>query len=175
MAEEEDSRPGSGSADESDDDGPPESGEGVFSLGPVSRYEGEWRRFGSTIKRHGQGRFTTDGFSYEGDFAEDLFHGHGILRWPEGQEYDGDFCQGQIEGEGEILFLDGSRYKGQWVAGRMHGTGTFSTLDDQHWTGEWYHGMSTCPIFPQLLPVPAEEEEEIVVEDEEIVVEKEGE
>ena len=137
----------------------PENGSDVFNLGNA-KYEGEWKRFEGGIKRHGKGVFTTDEFTYEGDFENDLFHGKGKLTFHEGTVYIGDFVRGQINGEGDMTFLDGSRYKGQWRNGRMHGIGTFYTLDDQHWTGAWCHGMSSCPIFPQMLADTNEEEEE---------------
>ena len=137
----------------------PENGNDVFNLGG-SKYEGEWKRFEGVVKRHGKGVFTTEQFTYEGDFEEDLFHGNGTLTTQEGTVYTGDFCRGQITGKGHITFVDGSEYTGQWRNGRMHGIGTFHTIDGQSWTGAWCHGMSACPIFPQALPEPTEEEEE---------------
>ena len=137
----------------------PENGTDTFNLG-AAKYEGEWKRFESGIKRHGKGTFTTEEFVYEGDFEEDLFHGEGTLTYQEGTSYIGEFMRGQMTGHGEMTFLDGSRYKGQWRNGRMHGIGTFYTLDGQQWTGAWCHGMSTCPIFPQIPAEPTEEEEE---------------
>jgi hypothetical protein len=144
----------------------PESGQGTFVTGSGARYDGDWKRFEGGIRRHGRGEFATDQFTYNGDFQEDRFHGRGTLRWAAGECYVGEFSQGDINGEGEMLFLDGSRYRGQWRSGRMHGVGTFMTVDNQRWTGQWCHGMSTCPIFPQVLPPPPQEEEEEFVQPE---------
>jgi hypothetical protein len=138
----------------------PENGHDAFTLPSGTRYEGDWKRFETGIKRHGKGEFIAADFSYRGDFEDDLFHGNGELQYASGLIYIGEFFRGNLHGLGDITFLDGSRYKGQWRNGRMHGIGTFSTVDGKQWTGPWCHGMSTCPIFPQLLPVTAEEEEE---------------
>jgi hypothetical protein len=143
-----------------DPDAPAEHGRDAFTSPSGARYEGDWKRFEGGIKRHGKGEFTTPDFSYAGDFEEDLFHGVGQLQYASGLIYVGEFEHGSIHGEGEITFLDRSRYKGQWRNGRMHGIGTYYTIDGKQWTGQWCHGMSTCPIFPQLLPVSNEEEEE---------------
>jgi hypothetical protein len=143
----------------------PENGHDTFTSASGARYEGEWKRFEGVVKRHGKGEYTTDDFSYQGDFEEDLFHGHGTLAWQNGEAYGGEFAKGDINGQGEMAFLDGSRYIGQWRDGRMHGIGTFLTVDGKKWTGAWCHGMSTCPIFPQVLPPPPQEEEEEVWEE----------
>lgn len=138
----------------------PENGHDIFTTQTGARYEGDWKRFEGVVKRHGKGEFKTEDFVYEGDFEEDLFHGHGILKYSEGSVYEGEFIHGQITGEGQMVFADNSIYRGQWRNGRMHGIGTFQTIDGQSWTGAWCHGMSTCPIFPQMIPEPVEEEEE---------------
>jgi hypothetical protein len=144
----------------------PESGHGTFVTSSGARYDGDWKRFDGVIKRHGRGEFATDEFTYDGDFQDDRFHGRGTLRWAASNSYSGDFAWGAINGEGEMLFLDGSKYRGQWRNGRMHGIGTFTTVNDQRWTGQWCHGMSTCPIFPQVLPPPPQEEEEELQQEE---------
>jgi hypothetical protein len=138
----------------------PENGHDVFTSPSGARYEGDWKRFETGVKRHGKGEFTNPDFTYVGDFEEDLFHGAGEIQYTSGLVYVGEFAHGQIHGEGEIAFLDRSRYKGQWRNGRMHGIGTYYTIDGRQWTGQWCHGQSTCPIFPQMLPPSNEEEEE---------------
>ncbi|OHT02548.1 hypothetical protein TRFO_30276 [Tritrichomonas foetus] len=143
----------------------PESGCDIFNAANGGRYEGEWKRFDGVIKRHGHGVYSTEEIVYEGDFSEDVFHGDGVLKFTDGMCYQGQFKNGRINGEGEMLFLDGSRYKGQWRNGRMHGIGTYFTIDNQQWTGTWCHGMSSCPIFPQMIPEVNEEEEEEEMQD----------
>jgi hypothetical protein len=144
----------------------PENGHDIFTYSTGARYEGDWKRFETGIKRHGQGEFASEEFSYKGGFEDDLFHGAGVMQWKEGVQYEGEFAHGQINGYGEMLFLDGSRYRGEWRDGRMHGIGTFVTIDERRWTGAWCHGMSTCPIFPQVLPPPPEPTEEEFGEEE---------
>lgn len=143
----------------------PENGNDKFNCSAGAKYEGEWKRFDGVIKRHGTGKFTTEEFVYEGEFSEDLFHGKGLLKYNTGSYYEGEFQNGKITGEGEVLFQDGSKYRGHWQDGRMHGIGTFITIDNQEWTGRWCHGMSNCPIFPQLVAEAFEEEEEEETQD----------
>ena len=138
----------------------PANGNDLFTSAAGGKYEGEWQRFDGVIKRHGHGIFATDDMTYEGGFYEDEFDGKGTLKFADGMCYVGEFSRGKINGQGEMLFLDGSRYKGQWRNGRMHGIGTYMTIDNQSWTGMWCHGMSSCPIFPQMIPEQTEEEEE---------------
>ncbi|KAH0785738.1 putative MORN repeat-containing protein [Histomonas meleagridis] len=133
----------------------PESGNDTFTLNS-STYIGDWKRFDGVVKRHGYGKYTEPDFSYEGGFEEDLFSGHGILKYHDFL-YEGDFLKGEMTGKGEAVFEDGSKYKGEWYNSRMHGIGTFITIDGSKWTGSWCHGNSTCPIFPQV----QEEEEDI--------------
>lgn len=137
----------------------PDNGNDTFNSSD-GKYEGEWKKIEGTIKRHGLGKFTTEQFTYEGEFSEDLFNGKGVLQYQDGSYYKGEFRNGKICGQGEMLFPNGSRYDGQWYDGRMHGIGTFYTKNNQQWSGYWCHGMSTCPIFPQIIPKLNEEEEE---------------
>ena len=137
----------------------PDNGNDTFNCAD-GKYEGEWKKFDGVVKRHGLGKFTTEQFTYEGEFSEDLFNGKGVLKYQDGSYYDGEFSKGKICGKGEMLFPNGSRYDGQWYDGRMHGIGTFYTINNQQWSGYWCHGMSTCPIFPQIVPEKNEEEEE---------------
>ena len=137
----------------------PDNGNDTFNSLDL-KYEGQWKKFYFVLKLHWLGKFTTEAFTYEGEFSEDLFNGKGVLKYADGSYYEGEFRKGQICGKGEMLFSNGSKYDGQWYDGRMHGIGTFYTVDYQQWTGYWCHGMSTCPIFPQIIPEQAEEEEE---------------
>lgn len=146
-------------AEEEPLEGAETTGVDAFTLGDAV-YEGEWKSFNGVIKRHGKGVFTTEEFKYEGEFCEDEFHGHGILALTVGSLYQGQFVHGKMTGYGEMTFIDGSQYKGEWRNGRMHGIGTFITIEGQTWTGPWCHGMSACPLFPQLGAAWEEEEEE---------------
>ena len=144
----------------------PENGNNVFHTSNNGKYEGEWKRFDGVIKRHGKGIYSCPEFTYEGDFEEDQFHGIGVITFANGRKYTGQFENGQITGDGEMIFEDQSIYNGQWYQGSMHGIGTFSTINGETWKGRWCHGMSTCPIFPQVLPPQIEEEEDMGQEEE---------
>jgi hypothetical protein len=144
----------------SEEDSLPETGHDSFRMKSGIKYEGEWKRFDSGIKRHGHGEFSTPDFTYIGEFEEDQFHGEGEVQFSSGVLYVGAFSHGQINGEGDLTFVDGSRYKGQWRNGQMHGLGTYYTLDEKQWTGNWSNGMSECPIFHNLPPTVESEEDE---------------
>lgn len=141
----------------------PKNGNNVFHL-DNSRYEGEWQRFETGVKRHGKGKLITSEFTYEGDFYEDAFHGKGKMEFSDGSVYEGDFLNGSITGTGKMKFSDGSVYEGEWRDGRMNGRGSFITVLNESWEGQWSNGLSVCPIFPQVLPPepqPQPEEEDI--------------
>ena len=138
----------------------PESGNDIFTSPDGSTYKGDWKRFENVPKRHGQGVYHTEAYDYEGYFEEDLFHGQGDLRFSDGSHYKGSFVHGLMTGEGVMEYANGSSYKGQWFEGRMHGIGTFTDKFSRTWTGKWSHGMSRCPIFPQVDSLGDEEEGE---------------
>ena len=148
----------------------PENGSDIFNMSNGGKYVGEWKRFENILKKHGKGILTCENFIYEGYFEEDFFHGIGKLKFKDGSVYNGNFNHGNISGKGEMKFIDGSIYNGNWRDGKMHGIGTFLTIFDEKWTGMWNNGMSNCPIYPQIIPDPIEEdiEEEILLEEESI-------
>ncbi len=53
----------------------------------------------------------------QGAFDNNMFHGEGTYRWP-----------------------DGSTYSGGWQFNRMHGEGTYTNKDGVRWTGAFYDG-----------------------------------
>jgi len=148
----------------------PDNGCDTFNMPNGAKYVGEWKRFESVVKRHGKGVFTCNDFTYEGCFEDDLFHGRGTLKNIDGSQYTGDFCRGTINGKGEMRFIDGSIYDGQWRDGKMHGLGTFRTIKSESWYGMWNNGISSCPLYPQVIIAEPEEEEEeeLPIEEEEM-------
>lgn len=138
----------------------PESGNDTFHGQNNVKYVGEWKRFDGVLKRHGKGVLTTDEFVYDGNFEEDLFHGHGNIKFANNNEYTGEFHRGSLTGKGVMVFSNKSKYSGQWRDGRMHGLGTFTNYKDEKWTGMWNNGQSVCPLFPQVSPPDTAEEED---------------
>jgi len=97
--------------------------------------------------KHGVGRLTVNGSTYEGDFFSDLKHGTGVLTWDDGRQYCGQFAHGKFHGTAVMTWPDGRRYNGQYVEDRKHGEGTFSWQDGRRYKGQWIagkrHGIGT--------------------------------
>ena len=49
-----------------------------------------------------------DGGTYEGDWMEDLKHGHGKEENADGSGYEGEYRMGQKQGNGSYVFADGN-------------------------------------------------------------------
>ncbi|TYZ62425.1 hypothetical protein PybrP1_008667 [[Pythium] brassicae (nom. inval.)] len=120
-----------------------------YSNGDV--YDGEWLNG----KRHGKGllRFaaSSGGGSYVGDFAENFFHGFGLLtvgksqhpltkQWLPGERYEGDFVIGRRHGKGAAKTRSRDVYDGEWVDGCYHGKGSCAYANGDVYDGEWVHG-----------------------------------
>lgn len=90
---------------------------------------------------------------YEGDWVEDLQHGHGIESWTDNgtMRYEGDFLTGKKTGKGKFEF-EGSFYEGDFVDGQFHGQGKYYFAD----SGKIYKGEfrdnniegTGCMLFP---------------------------
>ena len=55
---------------------------------------------------------------YEGSFADDKRHGHGVFRWRDGKVYDGNWEKGKQHGIGTFIGNDGSQRQGEWIYGK---------------------------------------------------------
>lgn len=74
---------------------------------------------------HGEQVFV-DGRSYDGQFHNNAFSGHGRMRWqtPRGEMvYEGEYVSDRKHGHGKFIWPSGKSYDGQWVAGKRHGEG----------------------------------------------------
>jgi len=67
----------------------------------------------------------SDGCTYEGEWDNDLFHGQGEIRWPEGDKYKGKFENGKKSGYGTYWYANGERYEGNWRNDLKHGDGVY--------------------------------------------------
>lgn len=121
---------------------PPEEGKTEMepSTTPGQIYTGQMKG----QKKHGVGRLEiTDGpgrARYDGEFYEDLKHGHGVLTWQDGRQYRGQFLRDKFHGEAVMTWPDGRRYVGQYADDRKHGDGTFSWQDGRRYEGQWVMG-----------------------------------
>ena len=48
-----------------------------------------------------------------------LFHGKGVLKFPDGATYNGEWEAGTYHGKGEYVSKDGKKYKGQFSKGKF--------------------------------------------------------
>jgi hypothetical protein len=80
---------------------------------------------GTTIqgKRHGYGVEWNpfEKYTYEGDFENDNYHGHGSKIYEDGRAYTGGFRNGIEHGEGVLVKVDGRILKGKFEAGLPKG------------------------------------------------------
>jgi hypothetical protein len=107
-----------------------------------SSYEGEI----VNGKYNGHGHLIRkDGFSYKGEFKEDLTHGKGVLFFPLTHtriSLDGEFVNGEPI-KGKIEFKNGNSYSGSLKNWQAHGQGTFTYSDGSKYTGELKDGKKS--------------------------------
>ena len=106
------------------------SGRGTFWNGTGDLYIGQWRN----NRRHGQGSYffgvkdwTPNKYSefwlsenvenYTGGFQNDLYHGRGTYRWPDGQRYVGEFFANDKHGPGTFYYPSGTIRPQVWEYG----------------------------------------------------------
>lgn len=93
-------------------------GRGVYYwVATTATYEGEFIEG----KKEGKGRwfkkepptdFNEKQVYYEGDYKNDLKHGHGEYQWQSGNRYKGGYKEDKRHGYGEMFWVDGSSYRG---------------------------------------------------------------
>jgi hypothetical protein len=66
----------------------------------------------------GEGRYTFEGGSYEGEWRSGRYHGQGSLQFADGSSYRGHFNDGVADGEGEEISASGTLRRGYWKNGR---------------------------------------------------------
>lgn len=79
--------------------------------------------------------------SYEGEWKDDKYHGHGLLKFQHGAQYDGSFVDGLFEGSAEYKFENGDVYVGMFHNDTAHGRGKFNSLDGDCYVGDFSNGV----------------------------------
>ena len=163
-----------------------EDGEGTLTIKGCSTFTGQWR----DGKKHGHGVVTStkkgeEGFvlyvgqfvrdkkqgqgikafkepfsRYEGNFKDDLFHGHGVQEISRDghspDHYEGQFCNGHRCGSGTYTFGDsGGVYTGQWADSKMNGRGILrvdGSVYDGDFTDGYKHGQVHHTIIAAHAP-----------------------
>lgn len=105
---------------------------------PTETYVGQWFE----DKEHGAGRQSwQDGRSYEGEYVNGMFSGHGKMVWPVDDGlmiYEGQYKDDFKNGHGKFTWPSGSVYEGGWLHGRRHGRATFRARTGQQRQGFWH-------------------------------------
>ena len=88
---------------------------------------------------------------YEGDWANDLRHGYGVLsRVSLGDKtrvkiYSGNWVNNKRQGFGGFWYKNGSYYEGYFMENKRHGFGRMWINDGTFYQGDWiddlYHGQ----------------------------------
>jgi hypothetical protein len=74
--------------------------------------------------RHGHGTMKySNGNIYTGDWIEDRFDGNGEYIWADGRRYIGSFKSDKIDGKGTGIWPDGRKYEGEYKNDLAHGHG----------------------------------------------------
>jgi len=92
------------------------------------------------------------GGTYTGPLLEDIPHGQGVWRHPDGRSYTGDFTHGEITGYGTMTFSGGERYVGSFLKAKAHGNGSLIHPRGKKYMGEFRHGIIEgygTMIFPE--------------------------
>lgn len=101
-------------------------------------YFGEVKNF----KKNGKGKETCDEYKYEGEFVNNLRHGHGRIEFLDcGDIYEGKFTKGKITGKGLFIWSNNQQYKGDFVDGIKHGKGKYKWPDGTEYDGEYNNGI----------------------------------
>lgn len=105
---------------------------------PKGVYEGET----DNLFFHGKGNFKDiNGSVYEGDFANGLKEGNGMLTFPDGSRYWGEFSMDLFNGQGEFIWNDGNYYKGSFKKGAIHGSGQLKLSNGDKYKGDFSENL----------------------------------
>jgi hypothetical protein len=74
-------------------------------------YSGQWHH----ARQNGFGRMRGLDYIYEGYFVDDLFHGHGTIRWDNGDIYTGGWQENIRFGHGTLTRVNRHRIEGTWL------------------------------------------------------------
>ena len=71
--------------------------------------------------------FTLDnGDRYEGEYDNNMMHGHGTYYFASGSTYVGNWIHDKRSGHGVMTWADGSKYDGDWMNDEKSGQGIYT-------------------------------------------------
>ena len=91
-----------------------------------------------------------DGMEYNGDIANELPHGNGILTSSNGYIYEGQFNMGVKEGLGKEILPNGDMYEGEFINNFPNGQGIYKSINGTTWEGLFSDGMKNGRIIEKL-------------------------
>jgi len=120
-----------------------ENGKGVYIYANGYRYEGNF----VNGKREGPGILASpDGESYDGLWANDVFHGQGTYIWADGAKYTGEWKNGVQDGYGIYFYTNGDKYTGYFKDNKFHGKGKYTWADGSVQEGSYEDGRYIDPL-----------------------------
>lgn len=78
--------------------------------------------------------------SYDGGIHNRRYHGHGVVKFHNGNSYEGELEEGRMNGDGILKWMDGIVYQGQFSHNMVDGHGTYHWPDGSSYTGDIVHG-----------------------------------
>jgi len=78
-----------------------------------------------------------NGAAYDGEFADSLMSGFGVIVWPNKDKYLGDFKAGSRTGKGKYYYANGTIYEGDFKDNNFEGKGTMFYNDGSKYIGDW--------------------------------------
>ena len=77
---------------------------------------------------------------YVGEYKDGLYHGQGILTFPDGEKYVGEFKDDKRDGQGTYTYSDGEKYVGEFKDGKRDGQGTYTSQDGEEFNLHYVNG-----------------------------------
>lgn len=78
---------------------------------------------------------------YKGEYKDGKWHGHGTIKYQNGDQFVGDFQEGQINGKGVYTWKDGKYYTGEFSDGKRQGEGMYVFPDVCTLYGKFDHNV----------------------------------
>jgi hypothetical protein len=117
-------------------------GVGELQYANTDFMKGEFRY--NKLNGYGECYHSELGYSYKGNWENDLQIGMGCEIWQDGSFYIGHYEFGKKEGFGKYQWTDSSYYIGEWKDNKIHGyvftvlkKGVYYWADGRKFAGEW--------------------------------------
>ncbi|TNV79028.1 hypothetical protein FGO68_gene30 [Halteria grandinella] len=82
----------------------------------------------------------TKSYTYDGEYANALKEGRGVLVSRLGSLYEGWFKGDRFHFRGRMIWQDGTVYEGEWEDDRQHGHGVYRLINGNRWEGRFKKG-----------------------------------